>query len=116
VHELILPQGIVEIIFNFSGTANGVMPHARAVMQAPRCFIQGLNTYVIEVMYVGTHHLFGVRHHPHLVHALLGILPAEAKDTTVDKWAGKSAGWRPANGSCCPKACITACTTKPAGR
>ncbi len=84
VEELILPQGIVEIVFNFSGTVNGVLPHAQTVMQAPRCFIQGLNTYVVLARYVGQQHLFGVRLQPHRVQALLGILPAEAKDTTVD--------------------------------
>jgi AraC-like DNA-binding protein len=84
VQELILPQGIVEIVFNFSGTVNGVLPHTQTVMQASRCFIQGLNTYVVRATYVGQHHLFGVRLQPHMVHGLLGILPAEVKDTTVD--------------------------------
>jgi AraC-like DNA-binding protein len=84
MHELILPQGIIEIVFNFSGTVNGVLPHTRAVMQAPRCFIQGLNTYVVQATYTGRQHLFGVRLHPHMVHGLLGVLPAEIKDTTVD--------------------------------
>jgi AraC-like DNA-binding protein len=84
VHELIMPQGIVEIIFNFSGTVHGVLPHSHAPIHAPRCFIQGLNTQVVEVNYEGRQHLFGVRLHPHMVHSLLGIMPAEAKNTTID--------------------------------
>ncbi len=84
VQEVALPQGTIDIIFNFTDTVNGVYPYKQHVMQAPRCFIQGLNTYIINVTYLGRQHLFGVRLYPHMVHRLLGIMPAEAKDTTID--------------------------------
>ncbi len=84
VHETILPQGIVEIIFNFTGTIHGVLPHTHTVMLAPPCFIQGLNTHVVRATYVGRQHLFGIQLQPHMVHRLLGITPAEAKDKTID--------------------------------
>jgi AraC-like DNA-binding protein len=74
----------VEIVFNFSDIINGILPHTQTVMQAPQCFIQGVNTQVVSATYVGQHHLLGVRLQPHMVRSLLGILPAEVKDTMID--------------------------------
>ncbi len=84
VEESILPQGVVEIIFNFSHILYGLLPHPSGQMQAPRCFIQGINTHVVKAGYVGQHHLFGIRLQPHRVKSLLGIQPVELKNTPVD--------------------------------
>jgi AraC-like DNA-binding protein len=82
--EQVLPQGVVEIVFNFSEAVHGLLPFTKSRMQAPRCFIQGLNTSVVEASYVGEHHLLGIRLQPHRVKELLGILPFELNNTTVD--------------------------------
>ena len=84
VRETILPQGIVEIIFNFAERVEGLMPFSNTPMQAPRCFVQGINTHNIHASYKGQHHLFGIRLHAHRVQDLLGILPSEVNNTTLD--------------------------------
>ncbi len=84
IEESILPQGVVEIVFNFSHILYGLLPHRNGQMQAPRCFIQGINTHVVKASYAGQHHLFGVRLQPHRVKSLLGIQPVELKNTPVD--------------------------------
>ena len=82
--ETILPEGIVEIIFNFADAACGVLPQRQTSLKAPRCFIQGLFTQTLEVQYTGRHHLLGIRLHPHRVRDLLHLLPSELNNTTVD--------------------------------
>ena len=82
--ELILPQGVVEIVFNLSDPMNGILPHSNASVKAPEFFIQGWNTHVVQVQYSGHQHLFGIRLQPYMVKSLLGILPSESKDTLID--------------------------------
>ena len=53
VHEIILPQGVVEIVFNFAEAINGFLPYSNIHMQAPRCFVQGIQTQIIHASYVG---------------------------------------------------------------
>ena len=84
ISELILPQGIVEIIFNFAEEVNGIMPNGNTLVKAPRCFIQGIHTHTIRSECIGRHHLLGVRLHPHRTKALLGVLPAELNNAVVD--------------------------------
>lgn len=84
VKETILPQGIVEIIFNFAERVDGMMPFSKTTIQAPRCFVQGINTGLIQVEYTGQHHLFGIRLYPCRVQDLLGILPSELTNATID--------------------------------
>ncbi|ULQ57096.1 helix-turn-helix domain-containing protein [Flavihumibacter rivuli] len=82
--ELILPQGIIEIVFNFAEKIQGIMPGGEIIAQAPRCFIQGIHTHCIQSDYVGKHHLLGIRLHPYSVESLLGILPSELNNTILD--------------------------------
>jgi AraC-like DNA-binding protein len=84
VHETILPQGAVEIIFNFAGVVTGIMPFGQEAIEAPRCFAQGVNTHIVQAAYSGQHHLFGIRLLAHRVQDLLGILPSELNNSTVD--------------------------------
>jgi AraC-like DNA-binding protein len=84
VRETILPQGVVEIIFNFADSVSGDLPFGNTLMQAPRCFIQGMFTQVMHAEYAGHHHLLGIRLHPHRVRAMLDILPSELNNVTVD--------------------------------
>jgi AraC-like DNA-binding protein len=82
--ETILPQGAVEIIFNFTDQVTAQLPHSTEIMTAPRCFIQGVHTHVVQANYIGDHHLLGLRLHPHKVKELLGIMPSELKNKTFD--------------------------------
>ncbi len=82
--ELILPKGVVEIIFNLGGPAQGILPHHDTATPAPNCFLQGMNTYMVDVAYSGQQHLFGICLQPHMVKKLLGILPSECKNTLLD--------------------------------
>ncbi len=50
----------------------------------PACFIQGINTHVINAKYIGQQHLFGIRLQPHMIQSLLGIMPSELNNTVVD--------------------------------
>ena len=84
MQETILPQGMLEIIFNFSEEAIGLLPYSRTNIQAPRCFVQGMYTQVLQVNYTGQQHLLGVSLHPHRLKELLQLQPAELSNTTVD--------------------------------
>jgi AraC-like DNA-binding protein len=83
-HETILPQGTLEIIFNFSEEAIGMLPYSQTSIQAPRCFVQGMYTQVLQVTYTGRQHLLGISLHPHRIKELLQLQPAELSNTTVD--------------------------------
>ena len=82
--ETILPQGVVEIIFNFSDPLTATLPFSKEIIKAPKCFIQGMNTHVLQANCYGRHHLFGIRLHPHKIKQMFGILPSELKNTSVD--------------------------------
>lgn len=82
--ERILPKGVVEIVFNFSGEIHGTLPFTDQPFRAARCFIQGLHTHVVTANYEGLHHLFGIRLRPNQVHSLLGVLPYEFNNANVD--------------------------------
>jgi AraC-like DNA-binding protein len=84
IKETILPQGIVEMVFNLGDPMSGVMPNRTQIAQAPICFIQGVNTHIVDVTYAGRQHLFGIRLQPGMVKGLLGIVPSELKNTLVD--------------------------------
>jgi AraC-like DNA-binding protein len=84
VSETILPQGVVEIIFNFADSVSGSLPFGNTLTNAPRCFIQGMFTQTMQAEYVGQHHLLGIRLHPHRVRAMIDVLPSELNNITVD--------------------------------
>jgi AraC-like DNA-binding protein len=84
IQELILPQGAVEILFHFADAVHGILPHQCEPVIAPRCFVQGFNTHIIRASYTGRQHLIGLRLQPHRVRDLLGVLPSEFTDATVD--------------------------------
>lgn len=82
--ELILPQGIVEMVFNLSDPMQGILPNNNYSIVAPDYFLQGWNSHIVNVHYTGRQHLFGIRLQPYMVKQLLGILPSESKDTLID--------------------------------
>ena len=82
--EMILPKGMVEMVFNLSDPMMGILPHQSKASNAPNCFVQGLNTHLVNVRYSGEQHLFGINLETYMVKPLLGILPSECKDTLID--------------------------------
>ncbi len=84
IRETIIPQGVVEMVFNLGDPMTGSTPASKTVQFAPRCFIQGVNTSKVEVAYAGQQHLFGIRLHPGMIESLLGVLPVELKNIQVD--------------------------------
>jgi AraC-like DNA-binding protein len=81
--EIILPQGVVELVFNLGGEITGTLPGEKK-LETPACFIQGLNTNIVSVEYTGQQHLFGIRLMPSMVKALYKIDAAELKNKAVD--------------------------------
>jgi len=84
VKEIILPQGIVEIVFNFAAEISGTVPKSTHIFQAPRCFIQGIHVHSVHAVYTGQQHLFGIRLHPFHIQNFLGILPFELNNSALD--------------------------------
>lgn len=84
INETILPQGVVEIVFNLADAMHGSFLTTAAAQQAPQCFVQGMHTQVVHVRYTGKQHLFGIRLQPHMVKGLLGILPSELTNKHID--------------------------------
>ena len=82
--EIILPQGVVEIVFNFADEMSGILPYQQTREKVSRCFIQGMHTHLVHSQCIGLHHLFGMHVYPHRVQQWLGISPAELNNITVD--------------------------------
>lgn len=83
-NELILPSGVVELIFNLSEPISAILPSRKILTQAPDCFAQGIHTKVLRVSYSNQQHLFGLRLKPHAVKSLLGTLSSEFNNEAVD--------------------------------
>lgn len=82
--EVILPQGVVDIIFNFAESTTGILPYKTDSIKAPKCFLQGMQTRVMHANYSGHHYMLGVRLHPFRVADFLGVSPAEANNHCID--------------------------------
>lgn len=82
--EFILPQGVIEVVFNLSEPIKGQLPNSSKFIQAPLCFIQGIHTQVLTAYYSGLHHLFGIRLQPYAVKRFLNILPSELSNQSID--------------------------------
>ncbi|MBP0905441.1 DUF6597 domain-containing transcriptional factor [Mariniflexile gromovii] len=83
VKEVILPQGAIELVFNLGDEITGILPGDKS-LNTPACFIQGLNTNIISVKYIGQQHLFGIRLMPSSVKKLYKIDSGELKNILVD--------------------------------
>lgn len=81
--EIILPQGVVELVFNLGDGMTGILPGAKTI-HTPSCFIQGFHTNVVNVEHRGHQHLFGIRLQPAVLKTLFKITAAEVKNDIVD--------------------------------
>jgi AraC-like DNA-binding protein len=82
--EYILPQGVIEIVFNLAEPIFGKLPNSSTFAKAPLCFIQGIHTHTLIAHYSGLHHLFGIRIHPYAVRDFLNILSPEINNQAID--------------------------------
>ena len=82
--ELILPKGIVEIIFNFSDRNPFVAQMANSQTYLPGCFINGFNTKPIALTLPEKQSFFGIRLHPLAVKQLIKIPASAFLDMAVD--------------------------------
>ena len=82
--ELIIPKGIVEVIFNFSGhTSIGAEIGARQY-HVSDCFINGFNTTPILLQPPAQQIFFGVQFKPLAVKKIFGTPASEFSDILVD--------------------------------
>jgi AraC-like DNA-binding protein len=82
--EFILPKGIVEVIFNFSGSSPILAQLHNGQIQLPNCFINGFNKTIIEVQLPAQQVYFGVLFQPLAVKKIFGTPAGEFSDSTVD--------------------------------
>jgi AraC-like DNA-binding protein len=83
-NEHIMPKGMVEIIFNFSG---GSPIHALLCdkqYHLSNCFINGFNTAPVQIQLPEQQKFFGVQLQPLAIKKILGIPAREFSDTAVD--------------------------------
>jgi AraC-like DNA-binding protein len=81
--EQILPQGVIEIVFNLADQIEGQLPDKNELIATPTCFVQGIHTGSVIARYSGSHHLFGIRLLPHALRSL-GVLSSELTNHIVD--------------------------------
>ncbi len=81
--EQILPQGVIEIVFNLAEPIDGQLPTTNDLIATPLCFIQGVHTGTVIAHYAGSHHLFGIRLLPHALRRL-GVQSSELTNNVVD--------------------------------
>ena len=82
-NEMILPSGVIEIIFNLSGNVfTGKI--IRDPFSVKRSFINGFNTKPVLLKLPGYHSFFGVRFHPFVIRHLFGFNAGEFANCTID--------------------------------
>jgi AraC-like DNA-binding protein len=81
--EQILPQGVIEIVFNLADPIEGQLTDKNELIATPSCFVQGIHTRSVIANYSGSHHLFGIRLLPHALRSL-GVLSYELTNQVVD--------------------------------
>ncbi len=83
-NEVIVPKGIVEIIFNFSTEVKLQAQLYDAEFLIPRCFVQGYHTRPIHLTLPANHCLFGVVINTAATKQILGFPPGELFRQCVD--------------------------------
>ena len=82
--EQIIPQGIVEIIFNFSDGSPIPARFGSRKYYLPNCFINGFNTLPILLQLPKHQVFFGVRLQPLAVKKIIGTPASEFSDLMID--------------------------------
>ncbi len=82
--ETIIPQGVVEIIFNFTDNEKIEAQLGSKNYKLAKCFINGFNTLPVNLHLPQKQNFFGVRFHPVAIKNIFGIPPGEFANLTVD--------------------------------
>jgi AraC-like DNA-binding protein len=82
--ETIIPQGVVEIIFNFTDDEKIEAQLGNNNYKLAKCFINGFNTLPVNIYLPQKQNFFGVRFHPVAIKNIFGIPPGEFANLTVD--------------------------------
>jgi AraC-like DNA-binding protein len=82
--EAILPKGVTELIFSFADNIRFSYDSNHPLQQAPRCFINGINSRPVYLGIPSHQCFFGVVLHAHAVKKLLSVPPGEFLDAITD--------------------------------
>lgn len=82
--EIIIPKGIVEVIFNFSGISPIPAQLSGRQYHLSNCFINGFNKAPIRIELPGQQVFFGILFQPLAVRKIFKTPAREFSDTTVD--------------------------------
>lgn len=82
--EIIIPKGIVEVIFNFSEHVSIQAQLGGKQYQLTRCFINGFNSTSIRLQLPAKQFFFGIRFHPVSIKYIFGFPAGEFTDLPVD--------------------------------
>lgn len=82
--EIIIPKGVVEIIFNFSEHSKIEAQIENRQYLLARCFINGFNTFPIHLHLPGEQLFFGIRLHPGAIKYLFGVPAGEFANLSID--------------------------------
>jgi AraC-like DNA-binding protein len=83
-HEYIIPNGIIEVIFNFSDDSPLLAQMGDSKYHLSNCFINGFNTLPIRLQLPKRLVFFGIRLQPLAVKKILGTPAGEFSDMIVD--------------------------------
>ncbi len=84
LNEIIMPKGVVDIVFNFSGTTNILAHIDKYNVNLPRCYMNGFNTLPVSLHIPGYQSFFGIRFNPIAIQPLFDILPGELVNQALD--------------------------------
>ena len=82
--EIIIPKGIVEIIFNFSSETKFQASLYDSEFILPRCFVQGYHTGPINLTLPESQSLYGIVLHTAAAKQILGVPPGELLRQCID--------------------------------
>ena len=82
--QIILPQGINEIIFSFSDTVSFRYMSQKQTGYTPRCFVNGMTTTPICLNASNHQFFFGVVFYPHALKKLMNVPPGIFLNTLTD--------------------------------
>ena len=82
--EIIIPKGIVEIIFNFSDQYTIHAQFGEKQYLLPKCFINGFNTRPVQIQLPCHQFFFGIRFHPAAIKYIFGVAAGEFANHSVD--------------------------------
>jgi AraC-like DNA-binding protein len=82
--ETIIPNGIIEIIFNFNETDDFKAHLSGQSFQLPKCFINGYNTKPIQLQLPNNQNSFGIGLNPTAIEKIWGIPASEFANKCIN--------------------------------